>query len=216
MTEDEFQDYWLNRHAVEFASKISQIKKYKIDLRIPFAPEGKPIWNAAAEIWLRNEEEQLASLQSPEFILGARRDEPNWAAFWNTVGLDCDTRSMRHGEVPPTAVKLLVLYKRAVGLDVDTYRERQLTDLSGPAAELPGLLRHDISFARDSLYAVGEPRFDAAGHFWFSSAHDAEAMAAGPERAVILPGSGNAVVNPAQVFPMLTTEHWVIGPDARD
>jgi hypothetical protein len=216
MTETEFQDYWLNHHAVEFASKITQIKKYKIDLRIPFEPEGRPIWNAVAEIWLQNDEEQLDSMQSPEFILGARRDEPNWAAFWNTVGLDCDTRTVGQRELPAGAVKLLVLYGRAEGLDRDQYRSRHLEVLSSRVSEIPDILRHDISFARDGLYAVGEPRFDAIGHFWFAFAAAAEAMTAGPDRALVLPGAGNGIVNPAQVFPMLTTEHWVIGPQARE
>jgi hypothetical protein len=215
MTEAEFQDYWLNHHAVEFASKIPQIQKYKIDLRVPFGAEGQPIWNAVAEIWLANEEEQLASMQTPEFILGARRDEPNWAAFWNTVGLDCDTQTVAQGELPPDAVKLLVLYGRSAGLDRDTYRSRQLAELSGPAAELPSVLRHDIAFARDALYAVGQPRFDAIGHFWFASVAEAEAVATGSDRGLILPGTTDGPVDPAQVFPMLTTEHWVIGPDAR-
>ena len=33
MTEQEFCDYWLDVHAVKFASKIPQIRKYKIDWR---------------------------------------------------------------------------------------------------------------------------------------------------------------------------------------
>lgn len=216
MSEAEFHDYWLNHHAVEFASKITQIKKYKIDLRLPFGPEGKPVWNAAAEIWLQNEEEQLASMQSPEFILGARRDEPNWAAFWNTVGLDCDTHTLAQGDLPPETVKLLVLYRRAEGVDRDIYRARHLAELSGPASELPAVLRHDMSFARDTLYAVGQPRFDAIGHFWFGSASEAEAVAAGRDRGLILPNAEGGIVNPSHVFPMLTSEHWVIGPETRN
>ena len=43
---------------------------------------GDPLWSGVAEIWLANEEEQLASLQTPEFLKGARADEPKWAAFW--------------------------------------------------------------------------------------------------------------------------------------
>lgn len=86
MSEKQFQDYWVNVHAAKFASKIPQIKKYLIDTRIPFGEEpADPRFSGIAEIWLNNEEDQLASLQTPEFLQGARMDEPNWAAFWRTV-----------------------------------------------------------------------------------------------------------------------------------
>ena len=35
MTEQQFQDYWINYHAVNFASKITQIKQYSVSARIP-------------------------------------------------------------------------------------------------------------------------------------------------------------------------------------
>ena len=39
MSESDFQRYWKEVHAVQYASKIPQIKKYMIDCRIPFGPE---------------------------------------------------------------------------------------------------------------------------------------------------------------------------------
>src|SRR3954454_175316 len=91
LTTQEFQDYWRTVHAVKVASRIPQIRKYLLDLRIPV---GEPVdagppalpHQGIAEIWLANEQEQLASLQSDEFIHGARADEPNWAAFWLAIG----------------------------------------------------------------------------------------------------------------------------------
>ena len=38
MSEQEFQDYWVDVHAVQYASKIPQIRKYLIDTRIPLRP----------------------------------------------------------------------------------------------------------------------------------------------------------------------------------
>ena len=78
MTDSEFQDYWVNVHAVQYASKIKQIKKYLIDTTIESAvPQNSP-YRGVAEIWLENEQEQLESLQSTEFLQGARLDEPKW------------------------------------------------------------------------------------------------------------------------------------------
>ena len=98
LSEEEFQQYWLEVHAVRYASRIPQIRRYLIDTRIPFGQEPEdPLWGGVAEIWLENEEEQLASLQSPEFLQGARIDEPRWAAFWRTLALDTDAHTLREG-----------------------------------------------------------------------------------------------------------------------
>jgi len=219
MTEAAFQDYWLNVHAVKFASKIPQILRYKIDLRLDWSGEtSQPIWSGIAEIWLRNEVEQLASMQTPEFLDGARRDEPTWAAFWNTLGLDTDAHVIRDSIGDATMdgrVKLTVLQKRREGLSLDDFRRISLDEQSPAAADCTGVLRHDLCLARDGLYAVGESRFDAVGHFWFESAAAFEAAIADPKvRALMLPDDGRLMV-PRYVFPMLTSEHWVIGPQSR-
>ena len=95
MAERDFQDYWRTVHAVRFASRIPQIRKYAVDDRVPRPTDsGEPTWSGVGEIWLRDDEEQIASLQTPEFIEGARADEPNWAAFWRTLVLDTDAHTV--------------------------------------------------------------------------------------------------------------------------
>ena len=215
MTEEAFQDYWLNLHAVRFAVHIPQIAKYKLNLRLPCSIDPNPIWGGCAEIWLRNDKEQLASMQTPEFLDGARLDEPNWAAFWMTAVLDCTTTAMIDGDVPKDAVKLLVMSKRDLSLDVATYRQRRTDELKGGLGAIPGLLRCDLAFAREGLYAVGESRFDEVTHFWFASVGAAEVAFASAARTVMLPMETGGALNPKQVFPMLSKEHWLIGPEER-
>jgi len=217
MSEAAFQDYWLKVHAVNFAAKIPQIKRYKIDLRVDWAGgRAAPLWNGMAEIWLKNDAEQLASLQTPQFLQGARLDEPNWAAFWNTQVLDTDARTIvdRMGETAPAgAVKLFAFVRRAEGLKRDDFRARYPIEQGQKAAALPGLLRHDVCTTRDGWYIVGEPRFDAAIHLWFESAAALdEAFKRSP--AALLPADP-ALVETRYVFPLAFTEHWVIGPEAR-
>lgn len=214
MTEAAFQDYWLNTHAVQYAAKIPQIRRYRLGMRLACSLDPAPVWNGLAEIWLENEAEQLASLQSPEFLDGARRDEPRWAAFWNTLGLDCDTVAVKPGALPEGAVKLAVLYRRPDGATPAEFRARLRAGLSAQAAALPEVLRHDLSLAREALYRVGQPRFDAIGHFWLEGPAAAEALARSPAHRVLLPET-DAIVDPAQVFPMLVRETWIIGPEAR-
>lgn len=216
MTPEAFQAYWLNVHAPTIASKIQQIKRYKIDLRIPFSLDPDPVWHGIAEIWLRNQAEQLESLQSPEFLDGARADEPNWAAFWATLALDCSTESVKGSRsVPDDAVKLVVLYRHARGLTRGAYRELHRHRIAEAAAAEPAVLAHDLAFAVDGLYTVGAPGFDAIGHYWFANVDAAEAFVAEGKAVLLLPRDGE-VVDPEQRFMMLVREHWVIGPEARD
>ncbi|NUR91158.1 MAG: EthD family reductase [Nonomuraea sp.] len=213
MSEEEFQQYWLNVHAVKYASKIPQIRKYLIDTRIPFGEEeGEPLWSGVAEIWLRNEQEQLESLQTPEFLDGARRDEPTWAAFWRTVVLDTDAHEVIPG--PGGGVKLIVLVKRQAGLPVADFRARSL----GPHADLvrsvPGLRRYLQGHVRDGAYGIGETILDAAFQLWFD---DTEALAAAldsPEFAKVR-ADLHTFAEPRYIHRLVVTEHWVIGPEAR-
>ncbi len=130
MTEHEFQDYWLNVHAVKYASKIKQIKKYLICTRVPcMGTIDPPVWSGCAEIWLENEKEQLASLQSKEFLEGARLDEPKWAAFWNTMVLDTDSQNTVLPEkynYKDEFFKLTYILKRKHGLCLESFRNQFL------------------------------------------------------------------------------------------
>jgi uncharacterized protein (TIGR02118 family) len=217
MSEEEFQRYWLDVHAVRYASKIPQIRKYMIDTRLPWAGGGEPLWSGVAEIWLANEEEQLASLQTDEFLQGARLDEPRWAAFWRTVVLDTDA----HPIVAPephtgtgTGVKLIRLVKRREGVSLATFREQSLGKHAELVQRVPGLRGYLQGHTRDGAYAVGEALLDAAYQLWFDSLESLDAALASTEfqqaEEELL-----TFVEPRYVHQMATREHWVIGPDAR-
>ena len=213
MSEKEFQDYWVNVHAVQYASKIPQIKKYLIDTRIPFGPEPEdPMWSGIAEIWLENEEEQLASLQTPEFLQGARLDEPKWAAFWRTVVLDTDAHVLRAGDhpAPPEGVKLVVLVKRTNGTTVQEFRDRSLGAHAEQVLQVPGLRRYLQCFTRDGAYAVGEALLDAAYLLSFDSEEALETAVASAEFTKALDDL-NTFVEPRYIHRMAVREHWVIG-----
>lgn len=220
MTEAAFQDYWLNLHAVNFAAKIPQIRKYMLDLRVDFDAYPLPvIWGGIAEIWLRNEEEQVASLQTPEFLEGARLDEPKWAAFWNTLVLDTDQHILRddlRDNLTPDTAKVVTVIRRQPGVTVEDFRARLLDAYAGALDGTPGLRRLEICTTRDSWYGLGEPRFDAVLHGWFDSA---DALATG----VMSDYFANTVrPSEAKTFDlkhrhsMVVKPHWIIGPAERD
>jgi uncharacterized protein (TIGR02118 family) len=218
MSEEEFQRYWLEVHAVQYASKIPQIRKYKIDTRVPFGGEtAEPLWSGVAEIWLANEQEQLASLQTEEFLQGARLDEPRWAAFWRTLVLDTDP----HPRVEPPqhrgtadGVKLIRLVKRREGVSLAEFRERSLGAHADLVCEVPGLRGYLQGHTRDGAYGIGEAVLDAAYQLWFD---DVAALDAALDSAEFRRAEKelHSFVEPRYIHEMAAREHWIIGPESR-
>jgi uncharacterized protein (TIGR02118 family) len=218
MTESEFQRYWVEVHAVRYASKIPQIRKYLVDTRVAVPGENEdPLWCGVAEIWLENEKEQLESLQSKEFLEGARRDEPNWAAFWRTVGLDTTAHTIRNGPEQTgdsDTAKLLVLSKRREGLPLDRFRSYCLDTHAAKVLELPGLRRYQQGHVRDAAYAIGEAVLDCVEQLWFDSV-DAALTAQGSVQQDIVRADYRIFAEDRYIHTMLVQEHWIIGPEPR-
>lgn len=218
MSEKEFQRYWVEVHAVKYASKIPQIKRYMINTRVPLPGEAKePLWSGIAEIWLENEKEQLASLQTKEFLEGARLDEPRWAAFWNTLVLDTDTYVLVEGPPltpKPTWIKMVVLLKRKEGMKLQDYRKYSLGKHADIACKIPDLRRYIQCHTRDSWYIVGEPRFDSAAMLWFDNVEALQKAKVSPEGKQSESDLANFVVQ-KYIFSMVVKENWIIGPEAR-
>jgi hypothetical protein len=214
LSTEEFQDYWVHVHAVKFASRITQIRRYLVNTRIPTDCDlGSPPLphQGMAEIWLDNEAEQLASLQSDAFIHGARADEPTWAAFWQAIVLDTTAHEIRPGPAPRDGVKMTTLLKRRPGMSLADYREASLSEYAPVADGLPGLRGHLHCHTRDGAYVFGESTFDSVEQWWFDdldalraalrSAHYTGRVA--PERA--------RITEPRHVFSLTTRENWIIG-----
>lgn len=219
MSEKDFQDYWKNVHAIKYASKIPQIKRYMIDSRIPLKNEtGDPLWSGVAEIWLENEEKQLASLQSKEFLEGARLDEPTWAAFWRSVALDTTTHFIMEGEPfqkDSNQVKLFILAKRKEGLPLKTFREKLLASHSQQVLRIPGLKRYAQCHVRDGFYAIGEALLDCISLLWFENMDALETALESPEyKNRVLP-EYEYLFESKYVHTLVTDETWIIGPEFR-
>jgi len=218
MSEADFQHYWKDVHAIKFASKIPQIKKYMIDCRIPFGPEpADPLWSGVAEIFFDNEQDQLASLQSKEFLEGARADEPTWAAFWRTIVLDTDDHVLLAGPPftrPSTMVKIIALAKRKEGMPLGEFRRYSLETHAAKDLKLPGLRRYYQCHVRDGAYALGEAFLDSASILWFDDVDSIAAMMKSPEYEDAAADITN-FINPKYGHVMVTDETWIIGPEPR-
>jgi uncharacterized protein (TIGR02118 family) len=219
MSEKEFQDYWINVHAVKYASKIPQIRRYMIDSRLPFGSESKePLFHGVAEIWLLNEEEQLESLQSKEFLEGARLDEPNWAAFWRTLALDTTTHILIEGlpvQKDSSMVKFFVMVKRKPGMSLVDFRDYSLQVHAPKVCQLPGLKRYYQCHVRDGFYSIGEAVLDSVSMLWFDSITALENMVNSPEFQQEYQCDLPNFVDPKYIHTMVTDEKWIIGPQSR-
>ena len=220
MTEQEFQDYWINVHAVKYASKIPQIKQYSVSARLPFGDESKePLWSGLADIWLENDADQIASLMSPELIDGARRDEPNWAAFWRTVVVDTEAHILKDGgglDAVKDGVKLVALIKRKPGMTVEEFR-RHAIDVHAPMdLALPGIRRLGYYFTRDGAYTVCEPPFDGVACLWFDSPDAARAAMDSDQHLKTNLADLPAFLEMKYLHVFLMKEHWTIGPIGAD
>jgi EthD domain len=209
LSAEAFQSYWVNFHAVDFAAKIPQIKRYLVATREEVkAPHQMDFFQGIAEIWLQNDEEQIASMQTPEFLEGARADEPRWAAFWQTFVLDTDSTIVKESRQPGQEfVNVYVLAKRKPQMELSEFAkaiERHGCDASMANT---GMRRCTVGIARKGLYGFGEPRFDGIEVWSFDTAQEAGKALAGSD--------GWAFADPRYVFGMVAREHWIIGPGLR-
>ncbi|WP_433271211.1 EthD family reductase [Actinosynnema sp. CS-041913] len=216
MSEKDFQDYWVDVHAVRYASKIPQIKQYVVDTRIALPGEsGEPLWSGIAEMWVDDEADQLASLQSREYLEGARPDEPKWAAFWRTLVLDTESYLMRTGQPEgDNGVKLVVLAKRRGGMDLNYFRRNNLDTFAPRVLAVPGLRRYVQCHARDVMYAVGEAPLDIAHQLWFDDVESLTAALGSPEYATALQEL-RTIAEHRYIHPMAVAENWIIRPGTR-
>ena len=215
MTEPAFQHYWLHIHAPRYAVKIPQIHEYLVDTRIALPGDVRePLWSGVAEIWLENEQEQIASLQSKEFLEGARIDEPNWAAFWRTLVLDTTAHPLFRDGSDPGGVKLLVLSKRKQGTPLKVFRAHCLGPHAATVARLPGLRRYVQGHVRDAAYAVGESVLDCVEQLWFDDV-DALVAARSSRQQDDVRSHYRLMAEERYLHEMLVEEHPILGPGRR-
>jgi hypothetical protein len=217
LSADAFTSYWINLHAVDYTAKIKQIRQYIVAARLQVAT-GRDLpadYQGVAEIWLKDDAEQIASMQSPEFLQGARLDEPRWAAFWLTFVLNTEAQVLTGDQNPmpaPERAKLYVLLKRKPTLALADFRAQLIAD-RGDLGKRCGLTRHLVAFSRDGTYGVGEPPFDAVEVIALPDRAALDALLADANFAGAL--TRRAYVHDTYAFNFIAQEHWIIRPGER-
>jgi uncharacterized protein (TIGR02118 family) len=156
-------------------------------------------------------------LQTPEFLQGARLDEPNWAAFWRTVVLDTTTHVLLEKEPPQRdqpGIKLFAMVKRKEGLPLATFRQYSLQVHAPLDLKLPGLRRYYQCHVRDGSYAIGEALLDCVSILWFDSVEALQAALNSPENQASVQDLPH-FVEMKYAYTFVAKEHWIIGPEPR-
>jgi len=210
LSAEAFQSYWVNFHAVDYAAKIPQIRKYLVATRIHISDSTEvPFFEGVAEIWLENEREQISSLQTPEFLQGARLDEPRWAAFWLTFVHDADPVTIiERKDNESDYTKLYVFLKRKTGCDLRDFKEQLKERHAELVVNLPGLQQYLLGFARDALYGFGEPRFDAIEVYSFLNLD--ELNHAFNNKMNEIRENWATTIDERYLFTMVGVENWII------
>ncbi|HXT42923.1 MAG TPA: EthD family reductase [Pseudonocardiaceae bacterium] len=218
MTEAEFQRYWVEVHAVRYASKIPQALRYLVNTRIALPGEsGDPLWCGVGEFWFESEKERIESLRSKEYLQGAVPDEPNWSASWRGLTLNTTDHTIRGGPEETRdngMAKLLVLSTRREGLPLDRFCSYCLDTHAVKVLELPGLRRYRQGHVQDGAYAVAEAALDCVEQLWFDSV-DAALAAQNSVQQDMVRADYRLFAEGRYVHTMLLREHWIIGPQPR-
>jgi uncharacterized protein (TIGR02118 family) len=222
LSEAEFQDYWRYVHALKFARKIPQIRKYKVNSRIDIPGQGREIeFSGMAEIWLDNEQAQADSIKTPEFLEGALHDEPNWAASWQTIGLDTEAHEVM-GVDPSDAefpeYKIMLFHKKKRDMSLTDFRSLYTTGYVDKiqGSKIPNLVRILCCLSKERLYeGGGAPPFDAVTHLSAHSMLDLKSMVASPQLQAFLDPEHGGLSEWWGLVTMAVRSEWVLGPEAR-
>lgn len=215
MSVEDFQQYWVATHAVNFAAKISQIKKYVVNTTVPMAGHDYH-WFGCAEIWIAAEE-QVESLQSDAFLKGARLDEPNWAAFWQTLVVDTDSETIVPGPAETAdeaGIKIITVSKRKDGTTLADFRAA-LRESAELAKNIPGLVRFKQGLTREGAYELTEAAMDAVTVMWFDTMEAAE-QSLNSAAAAAYTDRIHDLIDSKRHHVMAFQPHWIIGPEARE
>ena len=203
-------------------AKIPQIRKYKVNARIdiPGQPGQLNILVLLRSGLIMRKLKQLR-FKTPEFLEGALRDEPNWAASWQTIVLDTDafeSFGADPGDQEFPEYKILFFHRKKPDISFQVFQDLYLGDYteSLQSAQIPNIVRILSCLPKKRLYEGGAaPPFDAVTHLSANSMLELKAMVASPELQVFLDPQHGGLSESWGLVTMAVRSEWILGPEAR-
>lgn len=172
MAEDAFHRYWREVHG-PLALRITNLRRYVQAHRLPQPLPGFDAvpYDGVAEIWFDSYADMQGMATNPEYLDGARADEPNFIDLAKLQFIA--TREQVVIDSAPIArdtgwIKALFLLRRRPDLSVAQFQDYWLT---GHGPQIPrdaGVQRYVQCHVLPETYAAGAPAFDGVAELWFA------------------------------------------------
>lgn len=188
ISNEQFHRHWREVHA-PLALRISSLRRYVQSHRLPqqipgFLPSP---YEGVAEAWFDNLEVALRMRESPEYVEGAFRDEPNFIDTPRLARLVTRENVVLAGpeitrDTP--GVKGLFLVKRKPGMSVAEFQDYWRTRHAPLVPRTPGLRRYVQCHVLPEMYETTTPAYDGVAELWWPDLATFEKSWASPELQV--------------------------------
>lgn len=217
ISDEQFHSHWRGVHA-QLALRIPSLRRYVQSHRLPGLtasfPESR--FDGAAEVWYDSLEAALAMRESPEYLEGAYKDEPN---FIDQPGLRwLATREHVVVAGAPMAkdarcIKGLFLVKRKPGMSVAEFQDYWRNIHAPLVPRTPHLLRYVQCHVLPETYESDTPpAFDGVAELWWPDVVKFKESWASPELQVEQLTDAKNFVDGKGSMAFLAEENRVIWP----
>lgn len=217
ISDEKFHTHWRTIHA-DLALRIPSLRRYVQSHRLPGLTAGFPAstFEGAAEVWYDSLAAALAMRDSPEYLEGAYKDEPNFIEQPKLQWLATKENVVVAGA--PIAkdapyVKALFLVKRKPGLSVAEFQAYWREKHAPLVPRTPHLLRYVQCHVLPELYESDTlPAFDGVAELWWPSVEKFKESWASPELQVEQLTDAKQFVDGHTSAAFLAEENRVIWP----
>lgn len=214
---EQFHSHWRGIHA-QLALRIPGLRRYVQSHRLPGLSASFPAspFEGAAEVWYDNLAAALAMRDSPEYLEGAYKDEPNFIDQPALRWLATQEHVVVAGA--PIAkdaqyVKGLFLVKRKPGSSVAEFQDYWRTKHALLVPRTPHLLRYVQCHVLLETYASDTPpAYDGVAELWWPDVTKFKESWASPELQVEQLTDAKNFVDTQNTVAFLAEENRVIWP----
>ncbi len=217
ISDEQFHSHWRSVHA-QLALRITSLRRYVQSHRMPglTASFPSPRFDGAAEVWFDSLEAALQMRESPDYLEGAYKDEPNFINQPELRWLTTRENIVVAG-TPMTkdaaCVKGVFLVKRKPGLSVAEFQDYWRTKHAPLVPRTPHLLRYVQCHVLPETYeADTPPAYDGVAELWWPNVEKFKESWASPELQVEQLTDAKQFVDGQNSAAFLAEENRVIWP----
>ena len=218
MSEEAFQRYWVEVHAVRYASRIPQIRRYMIDTRIPLPGETDCTAMERGRRNLACQRRGAAGIAADAGVPAgcARRRAELGGVLANPGARHHRSRDpagaagkprQRHGETPGAV-------EAQGGPAAASVQGLLPGNACRPVLHVPRLRRYVQGHVVDGFYSVGEAVLDCVEQLWFDNL-DALLEAGRSMEHQLVRADYRLFTEERYLHEMIVRENWIIGPEPR-